>query len=138
MSTKNFELLNTILNSHSRVSKKIEQTLGSLHGLGLSEYLVLKHLANDHVAISRINLAELIGLTASGVTRLLNPMEKIGLIKREINERDARLSLVKISGVGLTKFKDSSVSVEEVLNTIFSDISEDEKNTFVSIMKRVY
>ena len=48
----------------------------------------------------RGDLAEAIGLTASGVTRLLVPMEKIGLIQRESDARDARVSYVMLAPSG--------------------------------------
>lgn len=51
----------------------------------------------------RIDLADAIGLTASGITRLLLPMEKIGLVKRESHDGDARVSYVSITPAGKTK-----------------------------------
>ncbi len=48
----------------------------------------------------RVDLAEKIGLTASGITRLLAPMEKIGLIQREPDARDARVSFVMLAPGG--------------------------------------
>jgi DNA-binding MarR family transcriptional regulator len=66
---------------------------GKLSGLGLSEFMILYHLSvAKNEKLRRVDLAEKIGLTASGVTRILLPMEKIGLIKREINKQDARVS----------------------------------------------
>ena len=50
--------------------------------------------ASTH-SLKRIDLAEQVGLSASGVTRMLLPMEKIGLISKEEGARDARVSLVQ-------------------------------------------
>ena len=58
--------------------------------------------------MTRIDLAESIGRTASGVTKMLRPMEKIGLIQKEVGARDARVSLVKISKAGERLFKDAT------------------------------
>ena len=57
-----------------------------LNGLGLNEFIILYNLSlAEGSEMRRIDLAEKIGLTASGITRLLLPMEKIGLVKRRIN-----------------------------------------------------
>lgn len=48
----------------------------------------------------RIDLADAIGLTASGITRLLLPMEKIGLVGREAHDGDARVSFVALAPGG--------------------------------------
>jgi DNA-binding MarR family transcriptional regulator len=87
--------------------------------------------------LSRIVLADLLGLSASGVTRLLNPMEKLGLIERQVNDRDARLSLVKLTNVGMLKFEDSSISAGEAIADIFINVTQDEKESLLSIISRI-
>lgn len=73
----------------------------SLGGIGMSDFLILYHLSKaEGETMRRIDLAEKIGLTASGVTRLLAPMEKIGLIKRSTSETDARVSYVTLAPGG--------------------------------------
>lgn len=73
----------------------------SVHGLGFNDFVIL-YILNSSVEskMRRIDLADKIGLTASGVTRLLNPLEKTGLVTRETNERDARVSYVVITSTG--------------------------------------
>jgi DNA-binding MarR family transcriptional regulator len=74
---------------------------GGLDGIGFNEFVILLHIAETpEKKIRRIDLAERMGLTASGVTRILAPMEKIGLITRETAERDARVSYVVITKSG--------------------------------------
>jgi DNA-binding MarR family transcriptional regulator len=55
----------------------------------------------------RIDLAEKVGLTASGVTRLLAPMEKVGLVRREKNADDARVSEVSLAPGGKTRLENA-------------------------------
>jgi len=70
-------------------------------GLGFNYFTILYYLSQaPDEKMRRIDLAEKIALTASGVTRILIPMEKIGLVKREKNERDARVGYVKLSPRG--------------------------------------
>lgn len=77
---------------------------GRLNGLGWTDFIILLNLSQaPDEKLRRIDLAEKIGLTASGVTRVLLPMEKIGLVSREINENDARVSYVVLAPGGKEK-----------------------------------
>jgi len=86
------------------LSRRLDARLG---GLGFNEFIILYHLSRaDDQRMRRIDLAEAVGLTASGVTRLLLPMEKIGLVRREASDRDARVSFVKLAPGGKTKLEE--------------------------------
>ena len=108
-----------------RLIKRIESQLG-IHGISFSEYMIMYALDSaPRQTMRRIELAEAVGLTASGVTRLLAPMEKIKLVEKEANPRDARVSLVKLSIPGKSLFEDASISfahaaksLTEKLNTV--------------------
>ena len=83
------------------MSRRFDSRLG---GLGYSEFQILLHLTQAKgETMRRIDLAEKLGLTASGITRLLAPMEKIGLVKRESDKDDARVSSVTLASGGRTK-----------------------------------
>ena len=132
-----FSNLIEALSCSSRISKKFELSLGAVHGLGLNEYFVLYYLDDSNTALSRIALADQLGLTASGVTRMLNPMEKLGLIERQANERDARLSLVKLSSAGALKFKDAKKSIDRVVKDILSELKRDEKVILATLLNKI-
>lgn len=84
-----------------------------LNGIGLNEFIILYHLSlAENGKMRRIDLADKIGLTASGVTRLLLPMEKIGLIKKESDKNDARVSYVVIAPGGKTKLEEGLERLE--------------------------
>ncbi|MBP9718797.1 winged helix-turn-helix transcriptional regulator [Candidatus Gracilibacteria bacterium] len=94
------------------VARRFDCGLG---GLGFSEFVILHHLQQAKgEKMRRIDLAEKIGLTASGVTRLLAPMEKIGLVKRESNELDARVSYVAIAPGGKRKLTEALEDAEDL------------------------
>lgn len=101
------------------ISRKFDAL--SVHGLGFSDFMILHILSNssDH-KIRRIDLAEKTGLTASGITRLLNPLEKIGLVSREANERDARVSYVVITDTGQSVFQEAKKTAESITKEILS------------------
>ncbi|WP_321372177.1 MarR family transcriptional regulator [uncultured Desulfuromusa sp.] len=106
--------------------KKIDTQL-SLHGISFSEFLVMHYLNHaPNKTMRRIDLAENVCLSASGVTRLLNPMEKIKLVQKETNPRDARVSLVKLSEAGEQVYDDAVVSFEQSADSILNPLNEDQ------------
>jgi DNA-binding MarR family transcriptional regulator len=69
----------------------------------------------------RGDLAEKLGLTASGVTRLLLPMEKIGLVRREADKSDARVSYVVLGAGGKQKLTEGIERAELYIAEMLPD-----------------
>ncbi|RFM27213.1 MarR family transcriptional regulator [Deminuibacter soli] len=94
------------------VSRRFDRL--NMHGLGFSDFMILYllHQAGEE-RMRRIDLADRIGLTASGITRMLLPLEKNGLLKREINERDARVSYVVLTTAGKRLFNEALDTANE-------------------------
>jgi len=108
------ELLFNLTHLAGQITKRLDTNLG-VHGISFSEYQVLHHLSDSPESmLPRVELARRVGLTASGVTRMLAPMEKIGLVQKEANPRDARMSLVKLSTAGEAMYQDATVTVDSV------------------------
>jgi DNA-binding MarR family transcriptional regulator len=72
-----------------------------VQGLSFREYAVLHHLleAPDR-QLRRIDLVDLLGLTPSGVARLLAPLEKQEYVTRRPDPQDARRALVALTEAG--------------------------------------
>ncbi len=103
----------------SVVSRKFDSL--SVHGLGFNDFVILYVLnSSSESRMRRIDLAEKTGLTASGITRLLNPLEKIGLVAREANKRDARVSYVVITPTGKKIFEEARLNAEHITKEILS------------------
>lgn len=84
---------------HSRIHRSFDTGLGN--GIGFNDFLILYFLSTSpDQKMRRIDLAEKISLSASGITRMLLPMEKIGLVSREESPDDARVSYVKLAPGG--------------------------------------
>jgi len=119
-----FLILNELL--ASRLSKRIGNHL-SVHGLNLAEYLIMHHLNSSPVkAMPRIELAEYVGMSASGITRLLAPMEKNKIVEKEVNPRDARQSLVRLSKTGQRLFKEASTTFGLVADSLVGKLGQNQ------------
>jgi DNA-binding MarR family transcriptional regulator len=119
MSTINnsLKLLMNLAKIQAVASRKFDRL--SVHGIGFSDFLIL-HLLQQapNEQFRRTELAEKIGLTASGITRLLLPIEKIGLITREANERDARVSYAKLTPAGKRIYNEALQTADAIADDI--------------------
>ena len=116
---QSIEFCFNIAKFQTELSRRLD---AKLNGLGFSEFIILYHLSqSEGQKMRRIDLAEKIGLTASGITRLLLPMEKIGLIKKEANEHDARVSFVVLASGGKTKLEEGLERMEIFCEEIIPD-----------------
>ena len=98
-------------------------------GLGFGDLAILFAISQaPEGKIRRVDLADKLGLTASGVTRMLLPLEKIGVIKREVNERDARVSYAMLTSSGKRMLLESMVRAEELCE----DLMPPEKSKHIS------
>jgi len=137
-SKKLLDLFISLSAANNTVSKTLDRHLGAVNGVGVSEFRVLHELqaAPSHT-LSRIALAEQIGLTASGITRLLNPMEKIGLVEKQSNERDARVSLVKLTNTGGKRFDEALSSFNFVMQQSTENLDDTERDTLISLLRKL-
>jgi DNA-binding MarR family transcriptional regulator len=97
------------------LARRFDTVLGSLHGISYADYQLLAHLAHAPGArLRRVDLAERLALTASGVTRSLLPLEKIGLVERQSDPRDARVGYASITPAGSELVANAQATVERI------------------------
>lgn len=139
MSNEKSESAFLILNSlvSTKLTKKADSHL-SYHGVSFTEYMIM-HFLNEspQKTMRRIELAESVGISASGVTRLLAPMEKIGIVEKEANPRDARVSLVKLGKTGQKLYQDASVSFEHCAKSLLSSLTASQLNKLYELSAKL-
>lgn len=123
---KSSEKLKFIINlakTQSVLVKRFEGGLGN--GLSFNEFLIMFYLnqAQDK-KMRRIDLAEKIDVTASGITRMLLPMEKIGLVKNNIDGSDARVKFVALSKSGQNKIEETVERFNDLIEDILHPIKD--------------
>ena len=118
----------------SRIYRYVDRALAA-HGISFTEFQVMRGLADaPDLTMRRIDLAEQVGLTASGVTRLLAPMEKRGLVKKQANARDARVSLVKLTSAGKKLYSEAEMTVDRSAETLLSPANPSQKATLLELL----
>ena len=82
-------------------------------GLGFNDFMILFHLHQSSSGkLRRLDLAEKLGLTASGITRLVAPLEKLGIVRREESEHDGRVVYVALAPGGKRLFAEAIETAE--------------------------
>ncbi|MBO2449368.1 MarR family transcriptional regulator [Actinomadura barringtoniae] len=85
------EIWNQVVTLHGRVEHRLGKELQRRHGIGLSEYRALCRLSKaDDGELRMQELADLIGLNQSSVSRLVARLESAGLSRRDLCPRDRR------------------------------------------------
>src|SRR6185436_12299436 len=98
---------------------RIDAELGALHGLGLSDFAAIHHLADAPGGrLRRVDLARRLALSPSGVTRLLGPLERRGIVTREADGHDARSTYAVLTRSGKSLVKDATATVTVIAESI--------------------
>lgn len=116
------------LETASALERRLDRALSGTRGISFSEYRLLNALASAGAnGLPRIDLANAVGLTASAVTRALKPLEKIGCVATQRNERDARQSLAIITPAGGELLNDAQGVLRDIFNGLpLNDCNEQE------------
>src|SRR5262245_37712829 len=101
--------------AQASLSRRFDGRLGTWHGLGFGDFALMLHLnAAPDGQLRRVDLAAELGLTASAVTRMLIPLEKIGIVKRQPDPHDARVGYASLTPAGKRILREAIDSAEHI------------------------
>jgi DNA-binding MarR family transcriptional regulator len=129
----------SFLRSHAAITRSLSAQLQREHGLTLNDYEVLLHLKYaEHSMMRRVDLAEKILLTASGITRLLEGLERSGYVCKEMCASDARVSYAKLTDEGAAKLREAAVTHLQGIDEMFlARYSGSELATLAELLSRL-
>ena len=105
--------------SWNRLERRLDKNLGAIRGISLAEYRLLRALGDAPASqASRVDLADAVGLTPSGVTRALRPMEKLSIVSTVKSKRDARLTIAALTPTGRELLDDASGVVDDTMKVL--------------------
>ncbi len=128
----------TLLRVHSHVTRQLENELLAEQGMALGTYDVLVQLSESPGRRLRMtDLAERVLLSRSGLTRLVDRLEKEGLVRREPCPDDARGTFTVLTDAGQERLATAApghlAGVHEHLTGRFD---EDELRTLERLLGR--
>jgi DNA-binding MarR family transcriptional regulator len=92
------------------------------HGLTINDYEVLLYLSNapDRM-MRRVDLAASVLVTASGITRILQGLEREGFVESKNCPNDARVSYACLTAAGAAKLAQARLTHLEGVRRLFLD-----------------
>jgi DNA-binding MarR family transcriptional regulator len=128
-----------LLRAHACLAKRLDAELEREHGLPMTSYEVLHHLDDAGAGRMRMcDLAEQAQLSRSGLTRLVDRLERDGLLERCSCDHDARGSYACLTDLGrerLTQARTTHLAV--VREHFFSRFSEPELGALADLWDRI-
>ena len=117
-----------LLRAHATTTRLLSADLQAQHGLTINDYEALYVLSEaDGRRLKRVELAERLVLTPSGVTRLLEGLEQAGLVERASCDSDLRVVYAQLTAAGSAKLDEASCSHVGSLRTLFEEhLTKDE------------
>ena len=128
-----------LLRAHACLAKRLDAELDQAHGLPMTSYEVLHHLDDALGGRMRMrDLAEQAQLSRSGLTRLVDRLEREELLVRCSCEHDARGSYACLTERGRERLEDARVTQLAVVREhFFSRFSELELSLLADMCERV-
>jgi DNA-binding MarR family transcriptional regulator len=109
LTPEQLDVWRTFLRAHASITRRLESDLVAEQGLPLASYDVLVQLVEspDH-RLRMAELAERVLLSRSGLTRLVDRLERDGLVVREPSVEDARGIEAVLTEAGYGRLREAS------------------------------
>jgi DNA-binding MarR family transcriptional regulator len=104
-----------VLECHARVWGALEKTLQREHGLGVSEFEVLERLATASADCRMQELAGVVHLSQSALSRLVGRLEADGLVHRSMCTDDRRGIFACLTDEGRARYEAARPTQRTVL-----------------------
>lgn len=120
------------------VTRRFDREVGGAHGLSLNDVVVLRALAEaPGRRLRRVDLADALALTPSGVTRLLLPLERVGWVARQANPRDARVAYAALTDAGAERLAEALVTAERLADEVTEGLSAADRRQLGAATRQV-
>jgi DNA-binding MarR family transcriptional regulator len=128
-----------LLRAHSELVRTLDAELAREHDMPLSTYEVLLYLNDSDDGRMRMSeLADSVLLSRSGLTRLVDRLERDGLLRRERCESDARGLFAEITDEGRRVFAAARATHLDGVRRIFLDrFTQDELRTLGALWRKL-
>jgi DNA-binding MarR family transcriptional regulator len=128
-----------LIRGQSAATRAVNAQLVTDHGLSINDFECLLLLARaEERRMRRVDLAQQLILTASGVTRLLDGLEKEGWVDRAACASDRRVTYAVLTDAGYRKLQQASKSHVADIRVFFeARYSNEELDQLASLLGRL-
>lgn len=132
LSSRTFRAFMATMRLHGRL---MMQTLAD-HGLHPGQAMCLRLLsAND--GITQRDLAGAMHVARPTVTKMLNSMEKAGLVRRRPDVADARLTCVELTEAGRAEEKTMNAAAADYVNATIATLPKEDRRELVRLLEEL-
>jgi DNA-binding MarR family transcriptional regulator len=111
-----------LLRAYAATTRVLNAQLQAEHGLTINDYEALYVLSRaEGRRLKRVELARRLLLTPSGVTRLLEGLERTGLVERATCASDLRVTYAQLTDLGSEKLETASCSHVGSIRALFEE-----------------
>lgn len=127
------------IRAHAVIVRRLSAELESEHGLSLPAYEVLAHLSEaPQMRLRMSELATHATLSPSGLTRLVDRLQREGLVERERCAEDARVIYAKLTAPGRERIESAwPTHLRGVREHVVDLLSTAEQTTLGETMRRL-
>jgi DNA-binding MarR family transcriptional regulator len=128
-----------LLRTHTALTREASAKLITDHGLTINDYEALLRLSwAENSALRRVDLAEQLLLTPSGITRLLDGLERDGWVTKRSCESDARVTYAVLTDEGRERLEAAARSHLAQVSALFEErLSTEELETLADLLGRL-
>jgi len=138
LSPREMEAWRTYIETFGDLTNALEHDLAE-HDITLGDYQVLVYLSEaDDISMRMCDLADMLQLSPSGLTRRLDGLVKSGLVVREGSTADRRVMMAKLTPSGTATLEQvAPYHVESVRRHIFDHLDDVQVDAMASIFRSI-
>lgn len=131
------EAVITLLKTVDYVNRNTSETIEP-YGVTTQQYNILRILRGvQPYGLKTLELADKMLVKSPGITRLIDKLEKKGLVDRHRSEQDRRVVKCKITETGLNLLEKMDNPVDQMNEGIVQNLGQNELETLINLLNKM-
>jgi DNA-binding MarR family transcriptional regulator len=127
-----------LVRAHAGIARSLDARLSAEHDLTVNEYncLLLLERAEER-RMRRVDIAETLVLSPSGITRMLDRLECAGLVEKAKCSSDARVTYAVLTAGGRSRLKAAGKAHDAVIDEVVGALPDRDLKRLAEILERL-
>jgi DNA-binding MarR family transcriptional regulator len=127
-----------LVRAHAGIARSLDARLNAEHDLTINEYNCLLLLERaDGRRMRRVDIAQTLVLSPSGITRMLERLERADLVEKAKCSTDARVTYAVLTAKGRNKLKAAGKAHDAVVEDMVGALPERDLRKLAEILERL-
>lgn len=115
---------------------RMDESLAPL-GLTQAKWVPLRYLAHAGGSLPQKKLADQVGIEGPSLVRILDELERLGLIERQTNDSDRRAKTIRLTDQARPLIGEIEQRAEDLRQAILDGISDKDMAVFRKVLARI-